>query len=154
MESVRATTPTPCGDGFKAETPDIRDVATLGLAAPSQIDVLRQKPGYTVVIFSGVNGIVKLDPPRGKKSRFAVLLVDRFKDRVLEMHEAEYVEQEDAQGAVECFQSLRQLCKMIRPVVSAKRSHAESSNFVDSPANLKKCRSLRQMPTDGSLGDA
>ena len=152
VESVTATQTTPCGDGFKAETPDVRDVANVRFLAPeSEIDILKDEVTYKVVSFSGLIGIVKLDPPRGKKSRFAVLLVNEFKDRVLEMHKAEYVEPEDAAGAVECFQRLRQLCKMIRPSASAKRSHAESSNFVQSPIDLKKCRTLKAVPTDGSL---
>ena len=35
---------------------------------------------YSVIGFSNLDGIVKLDPPRGKKSRFAVLLVDKIDD--------------------------------------------------------------------------
>ena len=151
VEPVRATTTTPCGDGFKAETTDVRDVAFLGLDAPTEADIVRQEPSYTVVGFSGLNGIVKLDPPRAKKSRFAVILLDKFQGGVLEVHKAEYVEQEDAQGAVACFQRLRQLCKRIRPVAGTKRSNAESNNFVASPVTMKKCGTLRQVPTDGSL---
>lgn len=151
VESVRATTTTSCGDGFKAETKDIRDVAHLSLATATEVDVVHQEPSYTIVGFSGLNGIVKLDPPRGKKSRFAVILLDKFESGVIEMQKAEYVEQEDAEGAVACFQRLRQLCKLIHPVAGTKRTHAESERFVQSPVCMKKCRNLRSMPTDTSL---
>ena len=44
VESVRATTTTLCGDGFKAETTDVRDVIFLGLDAPTETDIVRQEP--------------------------------------------------------------------------------------------------------------
>ena len=80
-----------------------------------------------------------------------MILLDKSQGGVLEMQKAEYVEQEDAKGAVACSQRLRQLCKRIRPVAGTERSHAESNNFVASPVTMKKCRTLRQVPTDGSL---
>ena len=149
VESVRATATTPCGDGFMAKTTDLQDVAALPSGtADSQADALSN---YTVVGYSGLNGIIKLDPPRGKKSRFAVLVIDKVANGVFEMQKAEYVESEDVAGAVLCFQRLRKLCIQIRPTGGSKRSHAESTAFVESPINLKKCRSLKEMPTDCSL---
>ena len=147
VESVANTVTSACGDGFKAQTSDIRDVAS-GVKDSDADEKL-----YTVVNFSALDGIVKLDPPRGKKSRLAVLLVTEFKDGVLSMHKAEYVEPDDADGAVACFRRLRQLCKMIRPSASTKRGNAESGNFVESPMNIKKCKSLKGVPTDESLAD-
>ena len=102
-----------------------------------------------------MDGIVKLDPPRGKKSRFAVLLVDKIDDDMtIEMQKAEFIEPEDAAGAMACFQRLRQVCKQIKqdaPSGSAKRTRSESTNFVGSPMDLKKCRSLKAVPTDASI---
>ena len=109
---------------------------------------------YRAIGFSNLNGIVKLDPPRGKKSRFAVLLVDKIDDRTIEMQKAEFVEPEDAAGAVKCFQRLRQVCKQIKQITSsgsAKRTRSESTSFVASPKDLKKCRTLRAVPTDASI---
>lgn len=97
---------------------------------------------------------MKLDPPRGKKSRFAVLLVDKIDDVTVEMQKAEFVEPEDAVGAVKCFQRLRQVCKQIKQITpsgSAKRTRSESNSFVASPMDLKKCRSLKAVPTDASI---
>ena len=93
-------------------------------------------------VFSNLNGIVKLDPPRGKTSRFAVLLVDKIDDDMaVEMQKAEFIDPEDAAGAIACFQRLRQVCKQIKqdaPSGSAKRTRSESSRFVGSPMDLKK----------------
>ena len=97
---------------------------------------------------------MKLDPPRGKKSRFAVLLLDKFDDKTIEMQKAEFVEAADAAGAVNCFQRLRQVCKQIKQITpsgSAKRTRSESTSFVTSPKDLKKCRSLKAVPTDASM---
>ena len=97
---------------------------------------------------------MKLDPPRGKKSRFAVLLVDKIDDMTIEMQKAEFVEPEDAAGAVTCFQRLRQVCKQIKQITpsgSAKRTRSESTSFVASPKDLKECRTLKHVPTDASI---
>ena len=97
---------------------------------------------------------MKLDPPRGKKSRFAVLLVGKIDNMTIEMQKVEFIEPEDAAGAVECFQRLRQVCKQIKqmtPPGSAKRTRSESTNFVASPKDLKKCRTLKAMPTDDGI---
>ena len=104
--------------------------------------------------FSNLDGIVKLDPPRGKKSRFAVLLVDKIDNKTIKMQKAEFIEPEDAVGAMVCFRSLRQVCKQIKQTIpsgTAKRTRSESSNFVASPKDLKKCRTLKAMPTDDGL---
>jgi len=160
VESLQATTTQAFGDGFKAETKGIRDVAFIGDA--SQLadasltgDAERPEVFYRAIGFSNLNGIVKLDPPRGKKSRFAVLLVDKIDDMTIEMQKAEFIEPEDAAGAVKCFQRLRQVCKQIKHITplggSAKRTRSESTSFVASPMDLKKCRTLRTVPTDASI---
>ena len=150
VESLQATTTQAFGDGFKAETKGIRDVAFVGdasqFAEPSASgDAKDSEVFYRATGFSSLNGIVKLDPPRGKKSRFAVLLVDKIDDMTVEMQKAEYVEPEDVAGAVTCFQRLRQLCKQIKQIApsgSAKRARSESSSFVASPMDLKNASDL------------
>ena len=159
VESLNATTTQASGDGFKAETQGIRDVAFIGDASQladvsSTGDAASQEVFYRAVGFSNLNGIVKLDPPRGKKSRFAVLLVDKIDDMTIEMQKAEFVEPEDAAGAVKCFRRLRQVCKQIKQITpsgSAKRPRSESISFVATPKDLKKCRTLKVMPTDSSM---
>ena len=159
VESLNATTTQASGDGFKAETQGIRDVAFIGDASQladvsSTGDAASQEVFYRAVGFSNLNGIVKLDPPRGKKSRFAVLLVDKIDDMTIEMQKAEFVEPEDAAGAVKCFRRLRQVCKQIKQITpsgSAKRTRSESTSFVATPKDLKKCRTLKGMPTDVSM---
>ena len=159
VESLQATTTQAFGDGFKAETQGIRDVAFIGdasklAAASSTGDAESTEVFYSAIGFSNLNGIVKLDPPRGKTSRFAVLLVDKIDDVTIEMQKAEFVEPEDAAGAVKCFQRLRQVCKQIKQIApsgSAKRTLSESTSFVASPKDLKKCRTLTAVPTDASI---
>ena len=78
VESLQATTTQAFGDGFKAETKGIRDVAFIGDAsqladASLKGDAESLEVFYRAIGFSNLDGIVKLDPPRGKKSRFAVL---------------------------------------------------------------------------------
>ena len=109
---------------------------------------------YRAIGVSNLNGIVKLDPPRGKKSRFAVLLVDKIDDMTVEMQKAEFIEPEDATGAMQCFRRLRQICKQIKqsaPSGSAKRARSESASFVASPKDLKKCRTMTAVPTDANI---
>ena len=159
VESLQATTTKSFGDGFKAETKGIRELAFTGDA--SQLvdasvtgNAESREVFYRVVGFSSLNGIVKLDPPRGKKSRFAVILLDKIDDMTIEMQKAEFVEPEDAAGAVKCFQRLRQVCKQIKQIAPAdtpKRTRSQSTNFVESPMDLKKCRTLKAMPTDASI---
>jgi hypothetical protein len=160
IESLQATTTQAFGDGFKAETKSIRDVAFIGdvskLATSSSTgDEESTEVFYRAIGFSNLNGVVKLDPPRGKRSRFAVLLVDKIdEDMTIEMQKAEFVELPDAAGAVTCFQRLRQVCKQIKqitPAGSAKRTRSESASFVASPMDLKKCRTLMAVPTDASI---
>ena len=146
------TTTKAFGDGFKAETKGIRDAACLGDAiqlAGTSMDV-----SYTAIGYSDLDAIVKLDPPRGKKSRCAVLLVDKIVDKTIEIQKAEYVEPDEAKGAVSCFQKLRQVCKQVKQTTTtgtAKRKRAESSAFPISPKDVKKCRNLKTMPTDASI---
>ena len=147
VESVEKTKTVPFGSGFKAETKGIRDAAATGDAS--------QLASYSAVGFGDLDTIVRLDPPRGiKRSRFAVLVVDKIEDNTIQMLKAEYVEPDDAQGAVTCFRSLRQVCKNIKQTTtsgSAKRTRAESTNFPTSPKDMKKCRTLKAMPTDTSI---
>ena len=72
----------------------------------------------------------------------------------IEMQKAEFIEPEDVAGAVTCFQRLRKLCKQKKQIASpgsGKRSRSESNSFVASPMDLKKCRSLKAVPTDASI---
>ena len=80
--------------------------------------------------------------------------MDKIDDMTTEVQKAEFVEPEDAAGAVQCFQRLRQVCKQIKQTTtsgSAKRTRSESTSFVASPKDLKKCRTLRAVPTDASI---
>ena len=78
----------------------------------------------------------------------------RIDDMTIEMQKAEFVEPEDAAATVKFFQRLRQVCKKIKQITpsgSAKRTRSESTSFVASPKDLKKCRTLKAVPTDASI---
>ena len=53
--------------------------------------------------------MVRLDPPRGKQSRLAVLLIDKVEGKTLYMQKAEFIEPSDETGAIHCFTRLRTL---------------------------------------------
>jgi hypothetical protein len=153
IESKSPSVTAACGDGFKVTTENVRDIAFIGIGDASDVTQLAQQE-YTVVGYSSIDGVVKLDPPRGKKSRFAVLVVDRIEGKTLHMQKAEYVEQSDAEGAIHCFSCLRALCQKILPPANMKRTHTHAADFSESPNNMKKCKTLRSIPTDESMDAA
>ena len=106
---------------------------------------------YTIVGYGSMDGLVKLDPPRGKMSRFAVVVVNQVEDTTIQMETAEFIEQDEAAEAIECFKRLRELCRQILPRGTQKRSHSMIDDFNVSPNSLKKCKTLSAMPSDASL---
>ena len=88
----------------------------------------------------------RLDPPRGKPMRAAVVLVSKKDDAGLHIHKLEYVEPGDVKNAIECFRKLRTLSAKMCPSNTAKRSE-----FHGCQENPKRCRTLQQTPTDASL---
>ena len=93
----------------------------------------------------------KLDPPRGKTSRTAVVLISSVDTEGFQMHKQEYVEPGDSEAAVVCFRKLRLMCTKINSSDTEKRSHALGDQFGAKPTDLKRCRTLQNMPTDGSM---
>ncbi len=145
IQSFNASVTTACGDGFKITTEGITG------AADTQETNSATQPSFTVVGYGSLDDMVRLDPPRGKKSRCAVLLIEKMENTTLHMQKAEFIEPSDATGAIHCFARLRKLCQKITPTSNAKRTQSLSSDFAEDPDNMKKCKVLRAVPTDESL---
>ena len=62
----------------------------------------------------------KLDPPRGKSSRVAVVLISKADAEGFQVHKLEHIEPTDSDNAVACFRKLRHLCQKIHPRASEK----------------------------------
>ena len=148
IESNRASETSALGDGFKVITENVKDVAYTGPNALAQ----PHKP-YTIVGYGSLRGLVKLDPPRSKKSRYAIVVIDHIDklENTLQMQAAEYVEHQDAEAAIACFTKLRALCRSVVPMGGMKRSHDLFAQFTESPKEMKKCRTITAMPSADSL---
>ena len=99
----------------------------------------------------------KLDPPRGQKARYAVALVTAVEpsaDAVLMLDKVELIEPSDVQNAVESFRKLRRLASRLHSTSAQKRTHSLDHLFPHSPQDLKRCKTLTNVPTDASLPDS
>ena len=97
----------------------------------------------------------RLDPPRGRNFRVALVLLARADEKEgLHIHKLEYIEPEQVNQAVVCMQKLRTLSKRVRSVSTDKRTHSHALDSEDlSPSKTKKARTLQAAPTDASLPD-
>ena len=95
----------------------------------------------------------RLDPPRGKNFRVAVVLFTKADEKEgLHIHKLEYIEPEQVKEAVLCMQKLRRLSKGVHTVSTDKRSHSVALvNEGMSPCTTKKARTLQAVPTEASL---
>ena len=132
--------------GYKVTTSRIIDVAN------PDAD---QQGAYTVTGYCSINDMpnFKLDPPRGKSQRTAVVLISKMDPEGYQVHKQEHIEPADAANACHCFRKLRALCTKIHPKGGEKRSHAMGDLFTASPRDTKKCRTLQAQPTDASLNE-
>ena len=141
--SATSTTET-VGEGYQVTTPSINDYANS--ADASQLS-------YTVVSFCTLANLpgFRLDPPRGKARRYAVCLITKRDEEAFFVHKLDYIEPDQIDNAVRCFQKLRQLCKSIMPTTSEKWSHSVRMNAESVTGLAKKSRTLHAVPTDVSL---
>ena len=135
----------PIGEGFQVTTPDVVDYANPASAS---------QPSVSLVGFCSVDALpgFRMDPPRGRAHRFAICLISKREDNAFHVHKLEYIEPDQVDDAVRCFQKLRSLCKRIQPAGSEKRSHSVAACSDVATALQKKARTLTQVPTDASLG--
>ena len=138
-------------DGYKVVTVGVKDVAN----PAGSID----KPvgNHSLVGFCSMNDLAgfRLDPPRNKDFRFALVLFTKADDHEgLHIHKLEYIEMDQIENAVKCMQKLRKLSKGVHSVSTEKRSHSIAFECLSergvSPREIKKARNLQSVPTDAS----
>jgi hypothetical protein len=144
VASPNRSTPTAVGSGYKVTTSGIIDYANPGALLSE---------AYTVAGFCGMNDMLdfKLDPPRGKSSRVAVILISGMDSEGFQVHKQEHVEPADSDNAVACFRKLRLLSTKINTKGTEKRSHSLGHQFVAKTTDVKRCRTLQAAPTDQSM---
>ena len=138
------------GEGFKVTTTGIKDVAM-----PNQNSDYTM-PAYTTVGFCTLDDLpgFRLDPPRGKKTRYAIALFTKTDNAGLHIHKLECLEPDQTQNAITCMQGLRKLSSSIHPQGKEKLSHSLTlDSCAVAPKDTKKCRTLHSLPTDASLGE-
>jgi hypothetical protein len=96
----------------------------------------------------------RLDPPRGKQMRYALLVCSKKDAEGLHIHKLEYVENSQIDAAVKCFRKLRKVCTLIHTCSSEKRSHDHLlEKDGTTPVKIKKARTLQAAPSAASLDD-
>ena len=133
------------GSGWKVTTAGITDIANTVEAENQSYQVTGYCSQLDIMNF-------KLDPPRGKACRVAVvLLTGADAQGGFDVHKLELVEPESVKNAIACFRKLRFLTKKIAPESTAKRTRAMENMFLSSPKDTKRCKTLHAVPSDVSL---
>ena len=136
-------------DGYNVVTSDVKDVANPGGTVDGPIG------SHALVGYCSMESLpgFRLDPPRGKNFRVAVVLFTKAgENEGLHIHKLECVEPEQVKEAVLCMQKLRRLSKGVHTVSTAKRSHSVALVHEGmSPCTTKKARTLQAVPTEASL---
>ena len=138
------------GTDYRVTTPGVMDLA---FPPDDASQLVHEQKSFSLVGYCGEDDVMsfRLDPPRGKAFRAAVVLVSRMKETELQIHKLEYVEPSDVDNAIQCFRKLRTLSSQIMPPSNLKRSQVETQQVSFENAHKKNCRSLQYCPTDTSL---
>ena len=136
----------PIGDnGYKVVTASAKDIANPAGNPSAPVG------DHTLVGYCNMDGLpgFRLDPPRGKQFRVALVLITKADEEGFHIHKLEYIEQDQVNHAITCMQRLRRLNKQIHPAGKEKRSH----NLTLTATGIKKARTLQSVPTNTSLPD-
>ena len=136
----------PIGDnGYKVVTASAKDIANPAGNPSAPVG------DHTLVGYCNMDGLpgFRLDPPRGKQFRVALVLITKADEEGFHIHKLEYIEQDQVNHAITCMQRLRRLNKQIHPAGTEKRSH----NLTLTATGIKKARTLQSVPTNTSLPD-
>ena len=132
--------------GYKVVTSAVKDVAnTAGSIANPVGD-------YSLVGYCSMESLpgFRLDPPRGKAFRVALVLFTSADDTEgLHVHKLEYIEPDQVNDAVQCIRKLRTLSRSVHSVSTEKRSHSMllGSPGTPSPRDAKRAKTLQRAPT-------
>ena len=136
-------------DGYKVLTSNVKDIA-------NPVGNINSLVGsHSLVGYCSLGNLpgFRLDPPRGKTFRVAVVLFTKADEKEgLHIHKLEYVEPDQVEQAVLCMQKLRRLSKRVKTTSTEKRSHSIAlGSMGQSPSDTKKARTLHATPTEASL---
>ena len=96
----------------------------------------------------------RLDPPRGKQLRCALVLCAKKDKEGFHIHKLVSIEPDQVNQAVACRQKLRRLSKQVRSESTDKRSRAlDLDSDGRSACDTKKARTLQAPTTGDSLPD-
>ena len=147
VASYRKSKRNPIGaNAFKVVTPGVKDLANPAGNPSAPVG------DHTLVGYCNTDDLpgFVLDPPRGKDSRVALVLISKVDEEGFHIHKLENIEPDEVHNAITCMQRLRKMSKQIHPEGSGKHL----INLASVASGLKKARTLRYVPTGGSLPEA
>ena len=92
------------GAGFQVTTPEVLDHANPAGASQLSVSLV----GYCTM--DALPGF-RMDPPRGRMHRYAMCSITKREGDTFHVHKLEYIEPNQIDDAVRCFQKLRSLSK-------------------------------------------
>ena len=135
------------GSGFRVVTSKVKDVANPSATGDGI---------YTTVGYCSMGDLAgfRLDPPRGKQMRCALVLCTKKAQDGFHIHKLELIEPDQVDNAIQCLRKLRTLSKRVQPVPVNKEKRAQAV-FLEAakqaPTPAKKARTLQVAPTDQEL---
>ena len=135
------------GSGFRVVTSKVKDVANPSATGDGI---------YTTVGYCSMGDLAgfRLDPPRGKQMRCALVLCTKKDKEGFHIHKLEIIEPDQVDNAIQCLRKLRTLSKKVQPVPVNKEKRAQAV-FLEAakqaPTPTKKARTLQVAPTDQEL---
>ena len=135
------------GSGFRVVTSKVKDVANPSATGDGI---------YTTVGYCSMGDLAgyRLDPPRGKQMRCALVLFTKKDKEGFHIHKLELIEPDQVDNAIQCLRKLRTLSKRVQPVPVNKEKRAQAV-FLEAakqaPTPTKKARTLQVAPTDQEL---
>ena len=155
-----------CGIGFKVVTSKVKDIANPISTVSGHADAettagaasQRADSSYTIVGYCTLDDLpgFRLDPPRGRTMRCALVLFTKKDAEGFHIHKLEYIEPEQVDNAILCLQKLRTLSKKVQPnsLIQDGRAHEvflEAKKRASGDA--KRARTLQVAPTDQELAE-
>ena len=152
------------GTGFRVVTSKVKDIANPISNVSGHADAettagaasQRADPSYTTVGYCTLDDLpgFRLDPPRGKPMRCALVLFTKKDAEGFHIHKLEYIEPDQVDNAIICLRKLRTLSKKVQPVplIKDKRAHAVFLEAAKrASGDTKRARTLQVAPTDEEL---
>ena len=154
------------GTGFRVVTSKVKDVANPTCTVSGHADAeptagaatQRADPSYITVGYCTLNDLTgfRMDPPRGKAMRCALVLFTKKDEEGFHIHKLECIEPDQVENAIACLRKLRTLSKRVQPVALEGRKEKRAHKlFLEAakraPVEAKKARTLKEAPTDQEL---